>query len=87
MLPNKPCPGQGNGQSGHEGNGDGDKAPAQQNPEKKPKVVPLNRKAASKVSSLSSKITDVRCLVTQLENSNLFLGFAYLFIFSEIFFT
>lgn len=86
MLKNPSRPrGGDNGQSGNQGNGDGDQQPLPNAnpPEKKPKVVPVNRKAASKVSSLSSKITDVRCLTTQLENSNLFLGFAHLFIFLD----
>ena len=85
MLKNPSRPrGGDNGQSGNQGNGDGDQQPLPNAnpPEKKPKVVPLNRKAASKVSSLSSKITDVRCLTTQLENSNLFLDLPIYLFFS-----
>ena len=41
-------------------------------PEKKPKPPPsLGKKAASKVSSLSSKLTDLKCLRTQLAGSDL----------------
>lgn len=60
--------GGGSDPSGSGGGGNGDKPP------KVPKPVSLNKKAAGKVSMLSSKITDVRCIVAQLENSNLLLG-------------
>lgn len=54
------------------GSGNALPGPDSAEPKKKPKKeVSLNRKAASTVSGLSSKVTDLRCLVTQLENSEL----------------
>ena len=67
MLPNPAKP---DGQpSGNVGN-----VPPEAEPMPKKKVkkeVSLNRKAASTVSGLSSKVTDIRCLVTQIDNSEL----------------
>lgn len=62
-----------NGNQGTGGGGGGGNDPSDK-PPKAPKPVSLNKKAAGKVSMLSSKITDVRCIVAQLENSNLLLG-------------
>ena len=45
--------------------------PAAEPKKKAKKEVSLNRKAASTVSGLSSKVTDIRCLVTQIDNSEL----------------
>ena len=66
MLANPPKP-DGQGGGGNVGN-----VPQEAEPKKKPKKeVSLNRKAASTVSGLSSKVTDIRCLLTQLDNSEL----------------
>ena len=52
----------------------GDGLPDQPAAEKAKKPVSLTRKFASKVSMLSSKITETKCMVTQLASSNLLLA-------------
>ena len=54
---------------GDHAGGDVDTVPVK---DKKPKAPPsLQKKAASKVSSLSSKLTDLKCLRTQVAGSDL----------------
>ena len=54
------------------GGGDGEPVPPTNPPEKKEKKPPsMTKKAASKVSGLSTKLTDLKCLRTQVKASSL----------------
>ena len=53
-------------------------------PTPKPKVVSFNKKAASKVSMLNSKLTESRCVHTQIDMATMCLGKVSGFLYSAL---